>query len=226
MSGKNQLYEIFPISVSNHLDEHAAIIRWLGKKAIHDIIEIGRRLSEAKKIAGHGNWLPWLEKEFGWTEQTALNFMRVHELAKSKNFLDLNLPVSALYLLAAPGTPTEAIDAVIERAEAGEKVSHRDVKAEIKAANIKFRPSNTKLPAEIMTATAKPEPARVEADILTAREMMSVLSAPKISDDLAMRLRGNRATLLGWMHQHNDSGIPAVLAAFDAAIKVIEAHLK
>jgi len=36
--------------------------RW---RPIRDIIEIGRRLTDAKAIAGHGNWLPWLEKEFG-----------------------------------------------------------------------------------------------------------------------------------------------------------------
>ena len=62
------------------------------------------------------NWLPWREREFRWEEQTALNFMRVHEFGKSKNFLDLNLPVSGLYLLAAPSTPDEARQQVIERA--------------------------------------------------------------------------------------------------------------
>jgi Protein of unknown function (DUF3102) len=36
--------------------------RW---RPIRDIIEIGRRLTDAKAIAGHGNWLPWSEKEFG-----------------------------------------------------------------------------------------------------------------------------------------------------------------
>jgi hypothetical protein len=55
------------------------------------------------RIAGHGNWLPWLEREFGWTDRTARNFMAVHEAAaKSEKFSDLNVPVSGLYLLAAP----------------------------------------------------------------------------------------------------------------------------
>lgn len=31
------------------------------------IIEEGRRLSECKKELDHGNWLPWLEREFGRT---------------------------------------------------------------------------------------------------------------------------------------------------------------
>ena len=36
---------------------------------------------------------------------------------KSENFSDLRISVSALYLLAAPSTPSEAVDEVIERAK-------------------------------------------------------------------------------------------------------------
>jgi hypothetical protein len=113
------------------LAEHADAIRSLGKRVIADVIEIGRRLTDAKQLAGHGNWIPWLDREFGWTEQTALNFIRVYELAESKNFLDLSLPVSGLYLLAAPSTSAEARDEIIERAAGGEKVTTAQVKATI-----------------------------------------------------------------------------------------------
>jgi Protein of unknown function (DUF3102) len=63
------------------LAEHANTIRRLHKRAVGDIIEIGRHLIEAKKLAGHGHWLPWLEREFGWKEQSARNFMNVADLA-------------------------------------------------------------------------------------------------------------------------------------------------
>jgi hypothetical protein len=99
------------------LAEHAAAIRALGKQTVENIIEIGRRLSECKRICGHGNWLPWLDREFGWSDQTARNFMRVAELSKSKTVLNLDLPVKALYQLAAPSTPKEARDTIIERAK-------------------------------------------------------------------------------------------------------------
>ena len=36
------------------LADHAEVIRTLGKRAFQDIVEIGRRLIEAKKICGHG----------------------------------------------------------------------------------------------------------------------------------------------------------------------------
>src|SRR6516162_2648405 len=104
------------------LTEHVAEIRRLGKRVVADVIEIGRHLKECKRIVGHGNWLEWLEREFGWTDDTALNFMRVYEMSKTQNFRDLNLPVAGLYLLAAPSTPQAARDEVISHAESGERV--------------------------------------------------------------------------------------------------------
>ena len=42
------------------LAEHAAMIRRLGKRVVEDIIDIGRRLTLAKELVGHGNWaLGW-----------------------------------------------------------------------------------------------------------------------------------------------------------------------
>jgi hypothetical protein len=110
------------------LAKHATAIRRLGKRVVADVIEIGRLLTECKRICGHGNWLPWLDREFGWTDDTALNFMRVYELSKSRNFRDLSLPLSALYLLAAPSTPQEARDEIIERAQAGETIPVAEAK--------------------------------------------------------------------------------------------------
>ncbi len=119
------------------LAQHADAIRARGKRVIGDIIEIGRRLTEAKKIAGHGKWSPWLDREFGWTDDTALNFMRCHEMAKNRNFRDLSLPISGLYLLAAPSTPDKARAAVIERAQNGERLSVKDVRSQIDEAREK-----------------------------------------------------------------------------------------
>jgi hypothetical protein len=96
------------------LAEHADAIRALGRQTIENVIEIGRRLTEAKQIVGHGGWLVWLEREFGWTDRTALNFMRVYELnGKSETISDLDLPLRALYVLAAPSTPESATTEIL-----------------------------------------------------------------------------------------------------------------
>ena len=69
----------------------AAAIRALGKRVVRDVIEIGLHLTEAKAACRHGEWLPWLEREFAWKEQTARNFMAAYALVgKSPKFGDLN----------------------------------------------------------------------------------------------------------------------------------------
>src|SRR5262249_23157773 len=77
----------------------------------------------------HGNWLSWLECEFGWTEKTAENYINVYKFSgKFENFSNLDLPLSGLYLLAAPSTPEPAKGEVIERAESGEKLPVDEIK--------------------------------------------------------------------------------------------------
>jgi hypothetical protein len=156
------------------LTQHANAIRQLGKQTIENIIEIGRRLTEAKALAGHGRWLPWLEREFGWKDDTALNFMRCHDLAKNRNFRDLSLPVSGLYLLAAPSTPDEAREVVIERAKAGGPVTVADIKQVINTS--KGRKQSTRK----RTKAPKPAAAQVPAVSTKPRDDIGPDSAGEI----------------------------------------------
>ena len=41
------------------------------------ILEIGRRLIEAKAQLAHGEWLPWLKEKVEFSEATAQRFMRI-----------------------------------------------------------------------------------------------------------------------------------------------------
>jgi hypothetical protein len=127
------------------LAEHAAVIRVLGKRMIGDVFEIGRRLNESKVLAGHGGFLPWLDREFGWTEMTAVRFMQTANL-KSNIMLDLDISVTSLYLLAAPGTSEEARDEVVARVQSGETLSVADVQRIVDEATFK---QHDKLVAEM-----------------------------------------------------------------------------
>jgi DUF3102 family protein len=116
------------------LAEHAAAIRRLGKRAIEDVIEIGRHLVEAraevKKLGG--SFTDWLKAEFDWEQAQAYNFIHVYERqSELTKFVNSDLPISALYLLAAPSTPEEARTEIITRAEAGETVPVAEVKRTI-----------------------------------------------------------------------------------------------
>jgi len=128
----NQVLEVVgPNEIA--LAEHAAVIRALGKRVVGDVIEIGRRLTLCRDLLKEDrNWRPWLETEFRWSHQTAGRFIQVHELSQKRSNLDhLELPVSGLYLLAAPSTPDEARDAIIDRAQNGEALTHAQVKTMI-----------------------------------------------------------------------------------------------
>lgn len=107
--------------------ERASRIRQLGKRTAECVLAIGKALIEVKERLPHGTWLPWLKAEFGWSDQTARNFINVAERFKSKNFLNLDIDVSALYLIAAPKTPEPVREEAIRRAEDGQRVTHKMV---------------------------------------------------------------------------------------------------
>jgi hypothetical protein len=138
--------------VANHpiLAEHAAAIRSLSKRIITDVIEIGARLAECRRILkDEGRWRTWLEG-LRVSPQTAGRFIQLHELSGDvPNLEHLDLPVSTLYLLATPSTPEAALVEVTERAEAGEVLPTAEVKQVIE---------KHKLPAK-----KKPKPTAVEA---------------------------------------------------------------
>ncbi|MFZ3326311.1 MAG: DUF3102 domain-containing protein [Methylocella sp.] len=114
------------------LDLLASTIDSLRKHASESILEIGFRLIEAKALVEHGKWLPWLKSNFNWSDDTALNYMRIYELSKNRNFRDLDLPdnlvKSSLYLLAGPKTPPKALAEVAARIKAGLNPTVTEVK--------------------------------------------------------------------------------------------------
>lgn len=143
----------------------AAKIRELGERVLGDVIEIGRNLTQAKGIIGRGAWLPWLEREFRWSEMTATRFMRSYDFyelhLKSHNVLDLNFSVTALYELTKRRTPPEVRAHFIAKAKDGERVTAGDVKA----ARIPFpkQEPTASLPYEVVPSQdIKPPPVKLE----------------------------------------------------------------
>lgn len=103
--------------------QQAEAIRVLAKRTTADIIEIGQRLIAAENRLTHGEWLPWLHNEFGWTDRTARNFILVAEAFKLETISNLPIDAGALYRLAGPSTPVIARDAAIEAAEEGTRIT-------------------------------------------------------------------------------------------------------
>ena len=71
------------------------------------VIEIGKRLIEAKAQLKHGEWLPWLSEKVEFSETSAQNFMRVaREYGNTQLVGDLGVS-KALALLALPASERE-----------------------------------------------------------------------------------------------------------------------
>jgi hypothetical protein len=88
--------------------QRAEAIREVGKRTAQGIVQIGEWLTEAKERLPHGSWLPWLNGEFGWSDRIARHFMSVYSAFKLEKFSNLEIDVSALYLIAAPKCPEPA----------------------------------------------------------------------------------------------------------------------
>ena len=57
-----------------------------------------------KDRLGHGQFLNRIDECFGWSDRHARRLMEVYANIKLDNLSDLNIDVSALYLIAAPKT--------------------------------------------------------------------------------------------------------------------------
>ena len=73
------------------------------------IIEIGKRLHEAKLTLPHGAWGAWLQNEVEFSERTAQNFMRIAKEYRNPQLIaDMgNSATKALLLLSLPAEERE-----------------------------------------------------------------------------------------------------------------------
>jgi hypothetical protein len=134
-------------------------IKSLAKRMAHDVVEIGGKLAEVKDaLGGNGRFNDWLTAELGWSERTAYNFIAVWQKFGSANFALENVATSALYLLAAPSTPADAVEAVKQIADAGEKVTHEVAKEVVRQAKAR-KPKQVALVEEAEESDAPAEEA-------------------------------------------------------------------
>jgi hypothetical protein len=112
------------IVVQQRTDE----LKTMFRRTAEDIVEIGKKLDDVRKRLRNGQFDDWLKAEFDMSRRTAYNFVNVYERFGSANFAQLDISVSALYLLAAPGTSDEARAEALTRAEAGESITHAAAK--------------------------------------------------------------------------------------------------
>src|SRR5262245_52103105 len=120
-----------------------------GLRARHsqDVIEIGRLLSTAKQALPHGDWLPYLEREFAWSRTSAERFIRAYLAfgqGRPKNAQLGHFEPSTICLLAEKKTPEKAVEAVLALAKDGAPVSHATAAKIVKEARAEAKPPEAK----------------------------------------------------------------------------------
>ena len=99
-------------------------IKNLIRRTASNLIEIGQKLHEVKKLLGHGHFGHWLRTEFNWSVATATKMMQASQRFKNVNFTNLNFSPSAIYLLAAPSTPATARQDALTKAQQGQAITY------------------------------------------------------------------------------------------------------
>jgi predicted transcriptional regulator len=113
------------------VQESARRIHELERRTSESIIEIGQTLIDVKARLGHGEFGPWLDAEFSWTDRTARSFMRVAEAFGGKSEILSEVAPTALIALASSNVPEDVREGFIAKAEAGQRVTHKDVREAI-----------------------------------------------------------------------------------------------
>lgn len=164
-------YDALTLTTRDIVQRRTGEIQDLMRRTAADIVDIGLKLTEIKGILGHGNFGVWITSEFGWSYETANKFVQVAGAFKSVNFTDLDIAPSALYALASPSIPEPIRQDFIQRAEAGEKVTHNAVKNRIKSHQEKLAPARADVTANAQSIHQDP----INAPIFAGPEVQKLI---------------------------------------------------
>jgi hypothetical protein len=117
-------------SIATFLRNQADRINQTSSKSV---IQIGKDLIAAKRYLAHGAFVAWVKCEAGIPARTAQAYMHVANWAANKSPSVTRLPPSILYVISARSAPEQLVQQLLERMAAGERVTARDIRQEIKS---------------------------------------------------------------------------------------------
>lgn len=91
------------------------------------IIEVGKRLIQAKSLVNHGHWQHWLELNFQLSHSTAKNFMACAERFGESQSIGFLKSTQMIQLLSLPSAE-ETEKFIAEKAAEGKKVAEMTIK--------------------------------------------------------------------------------------------------
>lgn len=119
-------FQPLPPDSSKTLEDLTSGIRFYLREMGQNVIEIGKRLILAKELVPHGEWLSWLDDNFGLKYRMAANFMAVAERFGNVHLnAHLNQTQMIQMLVLPEGEEEKFIE---EQAAAGRVVAEMSVK--------------------------------------------------------------------------------------------------
>jgi hypothetical protein len=165
-------YASLPADVSTEAKAAAERIKGHERGARAAVISAGNELLRIKdRLLHHGMFGKWLSAEFGYTERTAENYMNAARLTAKSETVSVLKP-KTLYQLAAPSTPELLKQDIIDRFNAGEVISDRDVVAAISEARFLQRQEQRKAEqrAEVAKLSPRAKKTRAQKEAERAKE--------------------------------------------------------
>lgn len=119
------------------LDTLVAEIKILSRQTAGNIIEIGKRLIQAKSQVAHGNWERWLIENLELSTRRAQQFMKIAEEYGKTNTYSFLTPSKAIALLDVPAADREAFIAqpheIAGQQKTVDEMTSRELAAAVKA---------------------------------------------------------------------------------------------
>jgi len=133
-------FTVVPLPPQTDLEFLTARVTRLLQDQAHGMFDIGTELLHAKTLLPHGEFSNWVETQLGIRIRTAQRFMSVARLASESDTLT-HFPAGVLYELAAPSTPKEIVERVLQGRLAPTLDAIRNAKATPSAKPIPNYPS-------------------------------------------------------------------------------------
>ena len=84
---------------------HAKTIKRHERRTVESMVTIGHELIAVQAKLPHGQFLPWIEQEFGWQKTVAYNLIQLGNKFPTVGTLPPGIGLSALYQLTGPNLP-------------------------------------------------------------------------------------------------------------------------
>jgi len=169
------------------------------------ILEIGECLVGVKEALGHGNFIAWLEAEFGWTDRSARNYMMAAKALPKTETVSV-LPVTAMYDLARSPEPIR------------ERIIGELEKGELRADAVRDRISEAKREAEAEKLEAKKSPAeRKREQARREREQQDAIKRVALLAEREWHEREAQRRLVAFLRDKLGDNLGALVDLLNAA---------